>query len=291
MITIVGSLNIDLITKVGRYPKLGETLLGSGFQTKFGGKGANQAVAVRKLGGEVQMIGCVGSDSYGNDYRTYLQKEGISIDNVEPVTHTSTGTATIIVAEGDNSIIVVPGANFALTPEMIESKKDAIAKSEVVVLQLEIPMETVEKVLEIAKENNVITILNPAPFQSIPSHWWKMITYITPNEHEAAQLMKDVHFKEAYKEKMIMTNGSKGVLYYRNGKEYKISAPKVQVVDTTGAGDTFNGAFAYFLHEGYNLEETCKFATSAASLSVTKFGAQGGMPTLEELQKFMNGQH
>ncbi|MET3696963.1 ribokinase [Bacillus oleivorans] len=288
MITVIGSLNIDLVTSVDRYPKLGETLLGSNFQTKYGGKGANQAVAAARLGGTVRMVGCVGSDSYGDDYRSYLQNEGVLVDNVEPVTHTSTGTASITIAEGDNSIIVVPGANFALTPEVIEAKKDAIANSKVILLQLEIPMETVEKVLEIASEHKVITILNPAPFQPIPAHWWNMITYITPNEHEAAMLMESPDFKEEYKEKIIMTNGSKGVVFYQDSKEQLIPAPKVEVVDTTGAGDTFNGAFAYFLHEGKGLDEACRYAVRAASLSVTKFGAQGGMPTLEELKSFMD---
>ncbi|HWO78516.1 MAG TPA: ribokinase [Bacillus sp. (in: firmicutes)] len=287
MITVIGSLNIDLVTSVERYPKLGETLLGNDFQTKYGGKGANQAVAAARLGGAVQMVGCVGSDSYGDNYRSYLKGEGILIDNVEPVTHTSTGTASITIAEGDNSIIVVPGANFALTPDVIESKKEVIANSQVILLQLEIPMETVEKVLEIAKENDVVTILNPAPFQTIPAHWWDMITYITPNEHEAAMLMESADFKQGYKEKIIMTNGSKGVVFYQDGMEQMVPAPKVEVVDTTGAGDTFNGALAYFLHEGKVLNEACRFAVGAASLSVTKFGAQGGMPTLEELKSFM----
>lgn len=287
MITVVGSLNVDLTTIVDRYPKLGETLMGNRFQTNFGGKGANQAIAAARLGGSVQMIGCVGSDSFGDSYKEYLQKQGIVANNVETVTEISTGTASITIADGDNSIIVVPGANFELTPSVIEAKREVIANSKIILLQLEIPMETVERVLEIAKEYHITTILNPAPFQSLPSHWWEMITYITPNEHEAVLLMEDKGFKESYKDKIIMTNGKAGVVYFENGMEKTIPAPSVQVADTTGAGDTFNGALAYFLNEGYELDEACKYAVHAASLSVTKFGAQGGMPTKEELKSFM----
>jgi ribokinase len=287
MITVIGSLNIDLTTVVSRYPKIGETLLGSTFETKFGGKGANQAVASARLGGSVQMIGCVGDDSFGIRYKENLRLEGIQIDHVKTIPGVSTGTASITVADGDNSIIVVPGANFSLTPEIIEEKQQVIANSSIVIIQLETPMETVEKVLEIAKAHDIVTILNPAPYQAIPAHWWDMITYITPNEHEAAQMMEDMELKEVVKEKMIMTNGKNGVVFYKDIKPYNVPAPKVVAVDTTGAGDTFNGALASFLHEGYELEEACQYAVHAASLSVTKEGAQGGMPNLEELFHFM----
>ncbi|WAA09267.1 ribokinase [Fervidibacillus albus] len=287
MITVIGSLNMDLVTTVDRFPKLGETLLGNTFQTNFGGKGANQAVAASRLGGKVQMVGCVGEDAFGRDYLSYLKKEGIIIDYVEPVTGTSTGTASIFIVEGDNSIVIVPGANFELTPRKMEALEEVIASSDVLLLQLEIPMETVNKALQIAAKHQVTTILNPAPFQPIPKDWWDWITYITPNEHEAAAMMDDDSFLDQYKEKMIITNGKNGLLYFEDGKEIQIPAPTVNAVDTTGAGDTFNGALAFFLTEGYSKKEACRLAVYAASLSVTKFGAQSGMPTKEQLDAFI----
>jgi ribokinase len=287
MITVIGSLNIDLTTTVNRYPRLGETLLGKKFQRNFGGKGANQAIAVARLGGAVRMIGCVGDDLFGEEYISHLNKEGIIADFVEPVTHSSTGTASIFITEGDNLIVVVPGANFELTPEKIEKYREIISQSNVLLIQLEIPMDTIEKVLEIAHEFGVRVILNPAPFRSIPSHWWDIITYLTPNEHEAECLKQEESFKEEYREKLIITRGNQGLTFYQHGREIEISAPKVEVADTTGAGDTFNGALTHFLNEGYSLKEACDFAVYAASLSVTKLGAQGGMPSLQELKDFI----
>lgn len=287
MITVIGSLNMDLTTIVDQYPKLGETLIGKKFQTNFGGKGANQAIAAARLGGQVQMIGCVGEDTFGEEYKSHLKKEGIVTDNIKTVSSHTTGTASITIAENDNSIIVVPGANFELKPEHIHSCKNVIRDSDLVLLQLEIRMDTVETALQLASEYGVKTIVNPAPFQPIPNHWWDMITYLTPNEHEAEALMKSENFKEEYKEKLIITLGEKGCIYFENGKEVQIPASQVEVIDTTGAGDTFNGALAYFINKGLSLKDACFYAVQAASLSVTKFGAQGGMPTLKELEDFI----
>lgn len=287
MITVIGSLNMDFTSIVDRYPRVGETVIGKEFHHHFGGKGANQAVAAARLGGSVHMVGRVGGDSFGKQYLSRLEEESIFFGNVEPVPHASTGVSSVIVTEDDNLIIVVPGANYELTPKDIEACREQIENSDVVVLQLEIPMDSVAKVLEIASQNNVTTILNPAPYQEIPSEWWPMITYLTPNEHEAELLMKSPGFREEYKEKLIITNGKDGIIYYRNGENIFIKAPEVQAVDTTGAGDTFNGALSYFLDKGYELHDACYHATYAASLSVTKFGAQGGMPSLEELKQFM----
>ena len=287
MITVIGSLNIDLTTVVDHYPRLGETYIGNKFNKHYGGKGANQAVAIARLGGSVRMIGCVGDDSFGKEYTSYLKNENIIIDNVVPVTHSSTGTASIIIADNDNLIIVVPGANYELTPEKIEQLREVISQSSIILMQLEIPLETIEAVLQIAKEYDVKVVLNPAPFQPIPAHWWDMITHMTPNEHEAESLMQDPSFKQEYKDKLIITQGGNGITFYENGIAKTIPAPKVDVVDTTGAGDTFNGAFTYFLDEGYSLEQACQFAVRAASLSVTKMGAQSGIPTMEELTQFI----
>ncbi|WP_199794878.1 ribokinase [Paenibacillus faecalis] len=286
MITVIGSLNMDLISIVDRYPKLGETIIGKEFHQNFGGKGANQAVAAARLGSSVNMIGRVGEDSFGTQYLSHLKNECINIDNVEPVTQTSTGISSITITEGDNLIVVVPGANYELTPVDIDACKEQIESSNVILLQLEIPMETVARVLEIASNKGITTILNPAPYQEFPSEWWDMITYLTPNEHEAEMLMNSPSFCEKYKEKLIITKGKQGIAYHKNGKDIFIKAPEVQVEDTTGAGDTFNGALSCFLDKGYEFHDACYHAAFAASLSVTKFGAQGGMPSLQELKDF-----
>lgn len=287
MITVIGSLNIDLTSTVDRYPNIGETIIGSKFSQNFGGKGANQAVAAARLGGSVKMIGRVGSDNYGELYLSHLRQESIDVTNVEPVPQEATGISSIIVAESDNLIIVIPGANYKLTPEDIDLYKETIESSNVIVVQLEIGMETVARVLEIASNKGITTILNPAPYQEFPSDWWNKITYLTPNEHEAAMLLQSPSFQEPFKEKLIVTNGKSGVYYYKDGQKVFIKAPLVQALDTTGAGDTFNGALSYFLDKGYTFHDACYHATYAASLSVTKLGAQGGMPTLQELQRFM----
>lgn len=287
MITVIGSLNMDLVTTSPRYPKLGETVLGSDFQTVFGGKGANQAVAANRVGASVQMIGRVGEDAFGKDYLKYLSTEGISIDCVEPVTHSPTGVASITVADQDNVIIVVPGANFDVTPRVIQSYEKQIANSEWLLLQMEIPMDSIEKAIDIAYKHGTKVVLNPAPFHPIPASWWEKLTYVTPNEHEAALLIKNEQFEDRFLEKLIITLGEKGVSFSLDGNKTTIAAPSVTPVDTTGAGDTFNGALVSSLDGGLSLQESCRFAVHAATLSILKFGAQTGMPTLEEVKDFM----
>lgn len=277
-----------MTTTVDRYPRLGETVIGKQFSQNFGGKGANQAVAAARLGGQVQLVGCVGEDDLGLRYLNYLRGENVGIDHVKPVTHAPTGTSSILVAGSDNLIVVVPGANYELTPADINAAASLIRSSQIVILQLEIPMETVARTLEIASGAGVTTILNPAPYQSFPSDWLDKVTYFTPNEHEAEMLVKMPGFQARHKEKLIITMGKRGVVYFEGGKEVRIDAPNVQAVDTTGAGDTFNGALGCFLDRGYAFRDACRHAVFAASLSVTKPGAQGGMPTLEELRAFMN---
>lgn len=292
-ITVIGSINMDLVTKTNQIPKVGETLLGESFFTIPGGKGANQAVASARLGSDVTLIGCVGVDSFGSDLIKHLANQGIDIDNVKPVTHQSTGIASITLSNGDNSIIVVPGANFAVTPEFVASHEDVIASSDILLLQLEIPLESVVKAAEIARKHNIMTILNPAPIQALPKSLIKMVDYLTPNEHEQELLLKSCEWsieeELEMKRKCIVTKGSKGVSFYEDG-EIHIPSFKVKVVDTTGAGDSFNGALAYSLSNGTPLQEACRFANSVAALSVTKLGAQSGMPTLPEVEEFLQSQ-
>lgn len=292
-ITVIGSINMDLVTKTNQIPKVGETLLGESFFTIPGGKGANQAVAAARLGSDVTLIGCVGVDSFGSDLIKHLANQGIDIENVKPVTHQSTGIASITLSNGDNSIIVVPGANFAVTPEFVASHEDVIASSDILLLQLEIPLESVVKAAEIARKHNIMTILNPAPIQALPKSLIKMVDYLTPNEHEQELLLTScewsVEEEMEMKRKCIVTKGSKGVSFYEDG-EIHIPSFKVKVVDTTGAGDSFNGALAYSLSNGTPLQESCRFANSVAALSVTKLGAQSGMPTLPEVREFLQSQ-
>ncbi len=291
-ILVIGSINMDLVTKTSRVPKLGETLMGESFFTIPGGKGANQAVAATRLGAEVTLIGCIGEDAFGNQLKEGLTTEGVITSCVKPVTHTTTGTASITLSNGDNSIIVVPGANFAVTPEYVQSFEQVIADSDILLLQLEIPLESVVEAVKIAKKHHVKIILNPAPIQALPKELLEQIDYITPNEHEQELLLSSPELTEeelkAIKAKCIVTKGSKGVMLFQDGVEKEIPSFKVDVVDTTGAGDSFNGALALSLSEGMLLEEACEFANAVGALSVTKLGAQGGMPTITEVEEFLN---
>ncbi|PGT83854.1 ribokinase [Metabacillus litoralis] len=289
-VTVIGSINMDLVTKTEVIPKVGETVMGESFFTIPGGKGANQAVAAARLGAEVTLIGCVGDDMFGKDLLEHLEKEGIILNNVEPVTHVSTGTATITLSKGDNSIIVVSGANFEVTPEMVRKNESVIAKSDVVLLQLEIPLESVMEAAKLAKKHNKTVILNPAPIQALPKELLSLVDYLTPNEHEQELLLSASSLSpdelEEIKSKCIVTKGPEGVFIYDKG-ESQIKGFKVEAVDTTGAGDSFNGAFAVSLSEGIDIKEACRFANAVGALSVTKLGAQSGMPTKEEVERFL----
>ncbi|MGE7093221.1 ribokinase [Lysinibacillus sp. NPDC048646] len=290
MITVIGSLNMDLAVQMGVLPKQGETIFGEQFQTIPGGKGANQAVAAARLGSQVNMIGCVGTDSFGETLCTVLQQEHIHTENIATAS-VPTGIANILLYNNDNRIIVVPGANYELKPAHLEAAKELIQQSQMVIMQLEIPMETTDYALKLCKEANVPVLLNPAPAANFDMRWMEEITYITPNETECSLLFGD-DFDEVlkrYPNKMIITLGSDGARYFDG--EYPIHIPgfMTKVVDTTGAGDTFNGALAHAFVEGQTLEEAVYFANIAASLSIGKFGAQSGMPTLETVYARMAG--
>ena len=287
-ITVIGSINMDLVTQTDIVPNRGETVLGNQFFTIPGGKGANQAVAAAKMGAEVSMIGLVGDDAFGHEYLGYLRKQQIDVSNVKPVTHEKTGIATIVLSEGDNSIIVVPGANNMVTPELVESLEKEIAASDLLLLQLEIPIESVERAARIAKKHGKQVILNPAPFQHLPEALIENADYITPNEYEAELLLASVMDPASLREKLIITKGSKGVAFYEGEQECHQDSFKVETVDTTGAGDTFNGAFAVAILEGKPITEACKIAAAAGAISVTKLGAQSGMPTRTEVEGFLS---
>lgn len=287
-ITVIGSSSMDLVVTASKRPDKGETIIGESFKTVPGGKGANQAVAAARLGAEVYMVGCVGDDSFGKAILDNFKKNHVFTDYVEPVTDTKSGTAHITLADGDNSIIFVKGANDFVTPQFVEKALDSIRTSDMVLIQQEIPEETVEYVSEKCHEFGVPLLLNPAPARPLSKDVIEKAAYITPNELEASVLFgtKDIHAAIGkYPNKVFITEGKNGVRFHNGQQEVVIPSFPVEAVDTTGAGDTFNAAFAVALAEGKGFEESIRFANRAASLSVTKFGAQGGMPTREEVEE------
>ncbi|MEO2213211.1 ribokinase [Paenibacillus polymyxa] len=287
-ICVIGSSSMDLVVTSSRRPGAGETVLGDSFKTVPGGKGANQAVAAARLGAEVAMIGRVGDDAFGKDILENFRANAVNTQNVKPVTHLESGTAHIILAEGDNSIVVVEAANREVTPAYVDEAAEVIRNADIVLIQQEIPEETVVHVSTLCAEFGTPLLLNPAPARTLPQEVIDNAAYITPNEHEAEILFQGMSPAQAlrqYPNKLFITEGSKGVRYFDGTEEILVPTYKVEAVDTTGAGDTFNAAFAVALAEGKALQESIRFANRAASLSVTKFGAQGGMPTRDEVEE------
>lgn len=285
-VVVIGSINVDMVFTSAIRPKAGETVLGNTFSIIPGGKGANQAVAAAKLGAETYMVGCVGNDSNGEFSLKNLQNMNVDTQGIKIIDNVPTGVANIVVADNDNSIIVVPGANFELNKRIIDSNLDIVLSADMVLLQLEIPIEAVEYIIEICKKNNIKVLLNPAPACKLSNAAIEGAAYITPNEHELKIIFKSDNTDEilkSYPNKLIVTLGSKGVKYFDGNEIKQIPSVNVPVVDTTGAGDTFCGGLAAALVRGDNLEEAVIFANKAASFTVTKLGAQSGMPELKQL--------
>lgn len=286
-VVVVGSISMDLVVISKFRPGAGETVLGDTFKTVPGGKGANQAVAAARLGAEVHMVGCVGDDHYGNQLIQNLKNNGVSTEYVKSVTQIATGTAHIVLAEGDNSIVVVKGANDFVTPDYVEGALDILKQADIVLIQQEIPFDTIEYVSDVCANYGLPLLLNPAPAHFISNKVIDQATFITPNEHEAKLLFPNLTIGEVLEQnakKVFITEGSKGVRYHTGKEEVLVPSYRVDVVDTTGAGDTFNAAFAVAVAEGKDIVDSLRFANRAASLSVTKFGAQGGMPIREEVE-------
>ncbi len=289
-ISVIGSCNMDITVEADRRPGAGETVMGNRLIVSPGGKGANQAVAAARLGYEVYMVGCVGDDAYGKMMLDALTKSGVKTDYVETLDNVTTGTAHITLAEGDNSIIVIKGANALVSRAIIDKDWDMISKSSLVMLQHEIPMDTIGYIIDRCYEAGVPVMLNPAPYMDIPQEWIDKVTYLTPNEHEAALMFDGMDRDEILKSqagKVIMTAGGDGVLYGENDEIVHVDGFTVPVVDTTGAGDTFNGAFAVGRCEGMSVKEAIRFANAAAALSIGKIGAQGGMPWRDEVEDML----
>ncbi|GKV57230.1 ribokinase [Sporosarcina sp. NCCP-2222] len=297
-IVVVGSINMDIVISASRLPKMGETILGERVTYLPGGKGANQAVAMARLGGDVQMVGAVGNDEFGRSLLEQLKANGVGTTFVEMIDGVQTGIANIYSVERDNCITVVPGANFAVTPEKIDGRiEQAIASADVLVTQLEIPLATVAHVLKVAKQHGVTTILNPAPAQNLPVELLELVDFLTPNETEfeamsghsfssreqLQALMEE--WQNKHKQTLLVTLGEEGCAYLDNGMLNIVPPPRVDVVDTTGAGDSFNGALAVGVTNGWPMSEMVSFAVNVSAKAVTKFGAQEGMPFLNELKE------
>lgn len=288
-IAVVGSINMDLVTMAPRFPGPGETIHGERFLTVPGGKGANQAVAAARLGAKVVLIGAVGGDVFGKTLREGLAHEGVDLSRVATLDDCESGTASIVVAGGENQIIVVPGANARVTPAQVEDAHAALAAADVILVQLEIPLETVEATLRLAAKLGKPVVLNPAPAQRLSPALLSQVRYLTPNQHELATVL-DASASDDFQSLMasapcpvVLTRGSEGAWYREDGEARHQPGFRVAVVDTTGAGDTFNAALAVYLHRG--LPAAVKLACAAAALSVSRLGAQGGMPGAAETER------
>ncbi|MEA5027040.1 MAG: ribokinase [Erysipelotrichaceae bacterium] len=284
-IVVIGSINIDLVTTCEHFPTVGESMFGQTFAVYCGGKGANQAVCAAKLGAEVTMVGCIGNDANGETAIKNLAMHQINTAYVQRVSE-PTGVALIIVAQQDNEIVVIKGANACVTPEVVDLALPAIKQADMIMLQLEIPLKTVEYVVDLAAVLQKPVMLNPAPYQPIEADLINKVTYLTPNQIEVRQIFGEDYSTALahYPNKVIMTAGSSGV-YFHDGHELGlIPAHEVKVVDTTGAGDTFNGALAVALVSRMSLRSAIDFAQKAAGIAIGKMGAQTAMPILTEMQ-------
>jgi len=300
-VTVVGSFMYDLVATAPRRPKTGETLIGDSFGMFLGGKGANQAIAASRAGASVTMVGRLGNDLFGNQFLEKFSEEGIKTDFVIQDTENGTGVGMpLIDASGDNSIVIIPQANMALTVENIDKAESVIADSDVLILQCEVPMEANKRAAEIANKNDTLVILNPAPARKIPDTLLSLVDIITPNESEA-EILTDMptetnsqameaahHLLSKGVETVILTLGSRGSLLLTEKMEKRIPAYSVDVIDTTAAGDAFCGALAAILSNGSIIEEAIKIANAAGALAVTKLGAEPSLPTKKDIDQLIN---
>ena len=304
-IVVVGSINTDLVSVTERIPAVGETVIGSDFQIHPGGKGANQAVAVARLGYPVRLIGRLGGDTFGAELRSHLEKAGVDITGVS-TSDSASGVAMIVVSEkGENSIVLSPGANSKVTPEDLDANISILKSAGMVLTQLEIPLETVEHLARICARENVPLILDPAPARDLPPGIFKDIAWFTPNQTEAAFYLANKHSESnppapAEIANILLSNGCRGVvlkmgahgIYLRSqsGMGSLVPAFSVDAIDTTAAGDAFNAGFATALMLGKSPLDSAAFAAAVAAISVTRTGAQPSMPSMAEVEEFIRNQ-
>lgn len=292
-IIVLGSLNMDLVTTVKRTPIVGETVIGSGLIQVAGGKGANQAATIGRLGGSVSMLGKVGRDAFGEYLIDCLSIDGVEIDKIMISENNPTGTALIMVNEdGDNSIVVIPGANYDLVPEDIDV---SMLGGNYIVAQLETPLGSIEKSFKLARENGVTTVLNPAPAAALPESILQNTDLLIPNESEFKLLTGyDPNDEEMLRcgvsdllakgvKTVIVTLGSKGAVLCEKDTTKYFTAQKVNAIDTTAAGDSFIGGLMYSLSNDKSMDEAIEFASQVAAITVTRAGAQSSLPTLDEV--------
>ena len=299
-VTVVGSFMYDLVATVPRRPKTGETLVGNTFGMFLGGKGANQAIAASRAGSKVTMVGRLGNDFFGKQFLEKFSREGINTDFVTQDDENGTGVAMpLIDASGDNSIVIIPQANMALTVENINQAQSTIADADVLVMQCEVPMDANQRAAEIAKQNDTLVILNPAPAQLIPDQILKLVDIIIPNEIETETLtglptktenevlVAGRNLLSKGVETVILTLGDRGSLLLNEDGEKLIPAFDVSVVDTTAAGDSFCGVLAASLANGISINLSVEIANAAGALAVTKLGAEPSLPQLDAIDDLL----
>ncbi|MBQ9047546.1 MAG: ribokinase [Solobacterium sp.] len=302
-ILVIGSSNVDITAAVHRFPEKGETVIGEDLRYAFGGKGANQATACGKLGGDIVFLTCVGNDTKGHETVAALSENHVDTSYVRFTDRHPTGTAVITVDHnGDNSIIVIQGANLDCNKQYLEANEKLFAACDYVLLQMEIPLDAVERAVELAAAHGKKVILNPAPADpAFRKDLYRHITYITPNETEVSIMAYGApgHGVEESAAKLIelgvqnviVTLGCEGsMLVKQDGTSVRIPAHRVEAVDTVAAGDCYNGALVKALSEGREIEEAMEYAGMASALAVTRYGAQKSIPTKEELEAF-GGSH
>lgn len=298
-IIVVGSANVDIVARVPRLPKEGESFRGESLSIVFGGKGANQAVSLARLGADINFISCVGKDHFGMSMKKSFKDEGIPINTIKETSNAFSGTALIFVdKDGRNSIVVIAGANHELKPEDIIKRENIFKKGDILLTQLELLPETIETALILAKKNGMITIVDAGPPRNISKHIFPYIDVISPNETETEFLTGINPSKSENRLKcaemflkmgvssVVLKLGSQGCYYNDNSYEIYMPGYKVPVVDTTAAGDAFTSALAYVWGQA-EIDDVLDFANAVGALACTKFGAQPSMPHLDEVQKFL----
>ncbi len=300
-ILVIGSSNYDIVLKTKKIPEAGETVMASGLITGFGGKGANQAMSISRIGGDVKLFTCLGDDVFGRLYLENLKKSGLNLDYIKVIKTSSTGIAVVNVdSSGRNNIVVFPGANDLLKPQLIMENLEEIFNFPIIIAQLEIPVSTIRTIAQQKSKKNIF-VLNPSPVDLLEDYAdiLEKVDILLPNEIELSQLSgkRTGNLDEVKKaastvlktgvKNIVITMGDKGVMVINKNLEAHIQAEKIEAVDTEGAGDIFAGAFTYFYARTYDILKSSRFANKIAAISVTRYGAQNSIPTSEEISRII----